>query len=152
MTIRSLDKKDFQSWLILRRELWPECPKADHNSEMTMWSQNQNRFPVFGAFVDDELGGFLEASVGENINVPGMTCVFYIEGLYVSKTFRRRGISRKLIEAAGEAAKVRGMEALYSDTEITNVTSAFVHGKEGFIELVRSGSEIIFKKDLYKEA
>ena len=152
MIIRSLNTKDFQSWLILRRELWPECSEADHNSEMTMWSQNQSRFLVFGAFADDKLGGFLEASIGENINVPGMKCVFYIEGLYASKTFRRRGIARKLIEAAGEVAKARGFEALYSDTEITNVTSALVHRKEGFIELVRSGSEIIFKKHLYKKA
>ena len=79
-----------------------------------------------------------------------MTCVFYIE--YVSKTFRRRGIASNLIEAAGEAAKARGLEALYSDTEITNVISALVHRKEGFIEIALLESEIIFKKDLYKKA
>ncbi|MFZ6014169.1 MAG: GNAT family N-acetyltransferase [Bacteroidota bacterium] len=133
----------------MRRLLWPDCATHDHEAEMKLWLANQEHFPVFVSDQpDEELTGFLEASIHEEDPGDPTSTVAYIEGWYVEPAFRRKGIGKKLVHHTEEWARSRKFRAIMSGTEIDNALSILAHRQLGFVEVHRSGNEVIFKKQL----
>jgi aminoglycoside 6'-N-acetyltransferase I len=148
MIIRIAQDFDYLQWLHMRQLLWPDCAIEDHRNEMQMWLSDLQHFPVFIAEYENEVIGFLEASLYEQQPGVASSSVVYLEGWYVKEGHRRKGVGRRLVECAEEWAKAKRMKHLLSDTEIFNNISVHAHQQIGFKELRRTSAEIVFTKEL----
>lgn len=72
--------------------------------------------------------------------------VGYLEGIYVSEKYRRRGYARELLRVCEQWAALKGCREFASDCELENTDSFRFHMKCGFEEANRI---ICFKKSLY---
>jgi aminoglycoside 6'-N-acetyltransferase I len=82
--------------------------------------------------------GFIEGSVrGDYVNGTESSPVGFVEGVYVSPGWRRRGIARQLFEAVADWARARGCRELASDALIDNDASQRAHLALGFRETER---------------
>jgi aminoglycoside 6'-N-acetyltransferase I len=135
--IRPGTYEDMESWLLLRRALWSDCPDVEHRLEMKQVLSSPG-----GVFVaenkDDGLIGFVEFSVRRDY-VEGSTSspVPYLEGWYVDEKYRTIGIGRELVEAVEEWSRQRGYKELGSDTRIDNTIGIKTHLATGFREVER---------------
>jgi aminoglycoside 6'-N-acetyltransferase I len=71
--------------------------------------------------------------------------VGYLEGIYVKKEFRLRGVSKELLIECEAWAKDKGCSEFASDCELNNTESLKFHLQVGFEEVNRI---ICFKKML----
>lgn len=144
-TIRFATPQDRDRWLILRRELWPDCPEHKHQLEMDRILSSQGA--VFVAeHPDIGLVGFAEISIRhDHVEGASINPVPYLEGWFVDERFRRKGIGRGLISAAEAWAKQKEFTEFASDAEIGNQTSITIHRTLGFKEV---GRNVQFLKSL----
>src|SRR5438128_1926030 len=63
--------------------------------------------------------------------------VGYIEALWVDAAMRRKGVADRLVAAALDWCRERGLTELCSDTQIDNLVSQAVHRRLGFEETER---------------
>ena len=71
--------------------------------------------------------------------------VGYLEGIFVSKEYRRRGYAKALMSQCEQWAKEKGCVEFASDCELTNGESLRFHLKLGFEEVNRI---ICFQKEI----
>jgi aminoglycoside 6'-N-acetyltransferase I len=146
MTILPVTENDFNDWLQLALELWPDYEPEEMQSVTSAIAQS----PKETAFiVRDDSGapiGFMNLSLRYDY-VPGATQkpVAYVEGLYVRPAYQQQGIGRQLIQRAEQWAQEQGCRELASDVLIDNTASAEFHNKVGFKEEERT---IFFIKTL----
>jgi aminoglycoside 6'-N-acetyltransferase I len=128
-----------QSWLELRRELWPDCTDEEHLAEMHGFvAQPENFFQCVAYDAERRPVGFAEASLREDyVNGTSSSPVAFLEGLYVSPPARGRRISRALVEQVIQWARSCGCTELASDTLLENEVSQRVHQALGFTETER---------------
>ncbi|MCW7550272.1 GNAT family N-acetyltransferase [Photorhabdus sp. APURE] len=135
---------NFDEWLYLRSSLWPTASKEEHCEEMTsiLHSGNQIAF-----MIQSDLGdfcGFAEASLRfEYVNGCNSSPVAYLEGIYISPEFRRKGLATRLIAHIKNWAKDHGCTEMASDADINNEESLALHLSLGFVETERV---VFFKK------
>jgi aminoglycoside 6'-N-acetyltransferase I len=134
---RAATKKDRRQWVALRHELWPDCPEARHRLEVTELLKQDG--VVLVAEETGTLVGFAEVSIRhEHVEGTRAAPVPYLEGWYVRRSHRGKGIGRALLKAAERWAVARGFEEMASDTEIENKPSVRLHAKAGFSEVGRT--------------
>ena len=63
--------------------------------------------------------------------------VGYLEGIFVSEPYRKKGIARRLLTACEGWAKEKGCTEFASDCELTNTQSLRLHQSIGFEEANR---------------
>lgn len=63
--------------------------------------------------------------------------VGYLEGIFVSEPYRKKGIARQLLTACEGWAKEKGCTEFASDCELTNTQSLRFHQSTGFEEANR---------------
>jgi aminoglycoside 6'-N-acetyltransferase I len=63
--------------------------------------------------------------------------VGYLEGIFVSEPYRKKGIARQLLTACEGWAKEKGCTEFASDCELTNIQSLRFHQSIGFEEANR---------------
>ena len=148
MTIRFAAPQDRDQWLLLRRELWPDCPEHKHQLEIDQILSSQG--VVFIAERDtSELVGFAEISIRhDHVEGASINPIPYLEGWYVGEQFRRKGIGRSLINAAEQWAKQQGFTEFASDVAIENQYGTAIHTALGFKEV---GRNVHFLKSLAHE-
>jgi aminoglycoside 6'-N-acetyltransferase I len=142
--IRPLRETDETEWLRLRRALWPEDDANDLQREMATIRADPDRQPVFVAErPDGGLCGLLEVSIRRS--APGCKTdrIGYLEGWYVDPDWRRRGVGRRLVDAAEAWARTAGCREMASDTEPGYPLSPQAHAALGYQEVER-----YFRKDL----
>lgn len=137
MKIMKADKTNIDKATEFALKLWPE-----HT-----WEQLYEEFKdlllsekdeVFLAKVEDVFVGFVHISIRHDyVEGSNTSPVGYIEAIYVEKQYRKRGISKKLVEAGEQWAKALGCLQMASDTELHNVDSQRFHKKLGFKEANR---------------
>ena len=75
-----------------------------------------------------ELAGFLEAGLRSHADgCDPQHAVGFVEGWFVSKNYRRRGIGTRLLTAAEDWARSQGCTEMASDTWIDHDLSQRVH-------------------------
>ncbi|HVU17313.1 MAG TPA: GNAT family N-acetyltransferase [Candidatus Didemnitutus sp.] len=132
---RASDRTD---WLRLRRALWPDCSEAMHRLEMKQLARPSRKAGVL--VLDDGRGcvvGFIELSIRGRVDGSTAPRVGYIEGWFIEPAFRRQGWGRRLVAAAGDWCRRRGLSELASDSELANRTGQAAHRALGFRETFR---------------
>ena len=138
--IGELSFSERAAWHRLRASLWPEIPKDELDPEEDLILGDPRRNAVFVARLHGsggELVGFVEAALRDWAEGCRTRPVGYIEGWYVAPEHRRRGVGRRLVEAAEQWARSRGCTEMGSDAEIANTLSHRAHAALGYEEVER---------------
>lgn len=138
-TIRPLIETDLSEWARLRQALWPDCPPGRTRIEMREMMSDPR---MFGVLVLDRgegrLGGFVELALRAGVDAAGGEWVAFLEGWFVDADLRHQGWGKKLVRAAEQWGRERGMKELASDTELRNRASIAAHRAIGFRETFRT--------------
>lgn len=129
-----MTQSDFNEWLDLALQLWPDCSAADLTN--ILQSPREEGFLV----KDDEGSAiaFINLSLRyEYVPDAKQSPVAYIEGIYVKDEYRERGVGTAIIRYAQRWALERGCVELASDALIENTASYEFHTKVGFREVER---------------
>jgi len=103
------------------------------------------RWAVFIVRVDDGVVGFLEVFLREYAEGAESSPVGYLEGLYVSADYRRKGFGAALVRAGEQWAAAQGCTEIASDAQIDNAISIELHRRMGYGEVER---QVCFLKRL----
>ncbi len=145
MNIVTANKMNLDDVTNLALKLWPDNAWADLKHEFEQLLSSKKDI-VYLAVVEGAYVGFIHMSLrSDYVEGSRSSPVGYIEGIYVDEKYRRRGISRKLIEAGEHWAKSLGCTEIASDTELDNIESQQFHKKMGFQE---AGRIVAFIKDI----
>jgi aminoglycoside 6'-N-acetyltransferase I len=114
--IRAVELADAPAWEAMRRDLWPEGAE-DHGHEIAAFFAGALDEPhaVFVVQEGSSLIAFAELSIRQDIKEFAGKKVGYIEGLYVVRSFRNRGIVRELLSVARLWAGQNRCQILASD-------------------------------------
>jgi aminoglycoside 6'-N-acetyltransferase I len=124
---------DIDAWIAMRRRLFPLDSVEVVRAEIIA-SLAQDSEAAYAVRDGDAWLGFTELrerSHGEGCET---SPVGYIEALWTEPDARRRGVARRLVAAALDWARSRGLSELCSDTQIDNVVSQAMHRRLGFEE------------------
>ena len=132
----------------MRQALWPEGSAAEHAGEIEAFLAGGAQEPLAVLIAEAASGnpvGFAELSIRRTAEGCRTDRVAYLEGWFVVPDARRRGIGRRLVEAAEDWARAQGCAELASDSEAGNEISQAAHRAAGFDEaaLIRC-----YRKDL----
>lgn len=145
MKVRPLEAHEVEVYWPLREALWSE---GSDRSEVTYQLAHPERFQILVA--EDGKGGFigwLEVSLRGYAEGCETSPVGYLEGWYVMPEHRKKGVGRKLIEAAEDWARGKGCTEMASDTELQNALSQRVHTRLGYVQV----EQIVCFRKLLKE-
>lgn len=117
--------------------LWPNHNKKDLEDEIReiILKDNslialyfENNIPI--AFAQCQLrNDYVEGTQSSPVG--------YLEGIYVNKNYRKRGIAKELLKYCEKWTKKHGCIEFASDCEINNIESYNFHLKVGFYEANR---------------
>lgn len=133
LKISQVTKKDFAEWVDLGVEFWFKWKKEDIKKEFKkiLTSKNETSF-----ICRDDKGlavGFINVAIRTDYVEGSKThLVGYLEGVYVKKAFRNRGIATLLFKEAKKWFAVKKVKEIGSDVEIHNKKSQRFHAKLGF--------------------
>lgn len=93
---------------------------------------------VYILYIDDKAIGFAQCQL-RNDYVEGTSSspVGYLEGIFVSEGYRKRGFAKKLLDKCEEWAAQQGCTEFASDCELENDASLSFHLATGFTEANR---------------
>jgi aminoglycoside 6'-N-acetyltransferase I len=151
MAVKPIGPGDLEAWQRMRCALWPHAAPAELLEEAEAYLRGAS--PLQAVFLGvgpaGEPWGMLELSLRSVAVGCRTTPVPYVEGWYVLRDVRRRGIGTELMDAAETWARERGYAEIASDALIDNLLSERAHLALGFVEVERA---IHFRKDLQVEA
>ena len=146
MIVRDIRREDWAEWLRMRLALWPRCSKEEHESEMLALFREPTQAAAFVCQGNEnELCGFIEVGIRPFAEGCQTRPVGFIEGWYVDRDFRWRGVGRALVVAAEQWARAQGCKEMASDTEVSNLDGEEAHRRLGYTECSRL---VHFRKDL----
>jgi len=142
MMIEQINNSNVDHAAQLAHLLWPEADPAELKQEFTELVDSSSAV-VYLAIINNRYIGFIQMSLRvDYVEGSHSSPVGYIEGIYVNQSYRKQGISRKLVEAGEAWARAQGCSELASDTELANISSQQFHQKLGFTEAGRIVSYI----------
>ena len=112
--------------------LWPDGSLAEHEEEARaiLAGSPPSSMPlvVFVAEVNRQVVGFIEVGLRSHADgCDGRQPVGFVEGWYVEREHRRRGVGRALMGTAEDWARSQGCTEIASDTWIDNEPSQRAH-------------------------
>ncbi len=132
----------------MRRALWPDGSAAEHRSELVRFFRGRSRQPLGILVAETRRGrllGFAEVSIRPYAEDCRTDRVGFLEGWWVDPRERRRGVGRRLVEAAEGWARRRRCLEFASDALPENRVSLAAHRALGFSD---AGTVVCFRKDL----
>ena len=119
--------------------MWPDSIETHRNELNNLFVGNSdNIVKVYVAESESaKIVGFIELNLRSFAEGSRSRLVPYIEGWFVEKAHRNRGVGKSLIDKAEQWAKECGFNELASDTELENQKSIAIHKKLGFNEIDR---------------
>ncbi len=140
------DSHNFNDWLYLRSALWPLASEKEHYEEMNLILDSDNQVAFMIQSGTDDCCGFAEASLRfEYVNGCHSSPVAYLEGIYITPEFRRKGLATQLVTRINSWANDHGCTEMASDTDINNEESQSLHLSLGFMETERV---VFFRKSI----
>ncbi|MBW4458523.1 MAG: GNAT family N-acetyltransferase [Nostoc indistinguendum CM1-VF10] len=138
MKICKVTQNDFQEWLNLALELWPDYSCAEMEVSLTNLLHSDREQ---GILVRDDHGcaiAFMNLSLRSDY-VPDATKspVAYVEGIYVKAEYRNQDVGKTLIQYAEQWASEQGCIELALDALLDNPASHEFYTKVGFREVER---------------
>jgi len=136
--IDKLNSGNLDRCISLANELWPNSEYSElveefnkiiksNKEECFLYSDNKNGYIAF-----------MQLSIrSDYVEGSSFSPVAYIEGIYVKKIFRKKGIGHKLIKEAEIWANEKECKELASDCELNNELSIKFHNSIGFKEANR---------------
>ncbi len=145
--IRKAIASDLVSLTDLAILLWPDHTFNDLKQEMDETLSDKNA--VFYLYLDGDVPvGFAQCQLRfDYVEGTDSSPVGYLEGIFVTENYRKKGIAKQLVNACEQWSIENGCTEFASDCEITNVESYNFHMKIGFQEEARI---ICFRKNLEK--
>lgn len=126
--------ENFQDWLDLAMQVWPDCPIDD----LTEIIQSPRQAGFLIRNETRQVIGLMNLSLRYDF-VPDATQspVGYVEGLYVKAEYRKQGVGAALIQYAEQWAYEQGCIELALDALLENSASHEFYAKVGFREVER---------------
>jgi len=148
--VRPARPRDTAALVRMRRALWPEGSAAEHRSELGRYfrGRGEKSEPLAILIAETDRGrpvGFAEVSIRAYAEDCRTDRVGFLEGWWVAPGERRRGVGRKLVEAAEGWARRRRCLEFASDALPDNRVSLAAHRALGFAD---AGTVVCFRKDL----
>ena len=134
MRIERVSHGQLNLWVSLRQELWPHCAQELIESGAKELFQTDNYWAYLG-YLNDDVIGFVELSIHEEVVGLIGTPASYLEAWYVRDAFRGQGYGREFIDFAEAFAKVHNHKYLASDTTSRYSGSLQAHLATGFEEV-----------------
>nr|AHN92742.1 N-acetyltransferase GCN5 [uncultured bacterium DCM001Kan07] len=121
----------------LALELWPHHSAKELKAEFEEIVAKEDA--VFFLEYDGSLPvGFAQCQLRyDYVEGTSASPVGYLEGIFVSEPYRKKGIARQLLTACEGWAKEKGCTEFASDCELTNTQSLRFHQSTGFEEANR---------------
>ncbi len=138
-------KEHLEELLTMAVDLWPD---QNYESLKAIFLEilSAEKFKILLFRESGEGAGFIYLSIRTDyVEGSESSPTGYIEGIYVKPDFRRKGISRKLLQAGEAWIKSRNCTQIGSDTSLDNTVSYDFHTSVGFKE---AGRIIAFIKNL----
>lgn len=142
MDIRCICAEDAERFAALRREVTRENPVAmgltyeEERSRTVESFSSQLSFShpnaMFGSFVEGELAA--TAAVGYTSKFPSSRHKMILWGVFTSPRFRRRGLSRRVVELAIEHAFDHDVHRVNLQVYVPNEAAVALYKSIGFIE------------------
>ncbi len=153
MVIRQVTKDDWNEWLRLRFNLWPEVSLLQHEYEMSIiikkgFSNCKMITDVLVLECENSLGGFIEVGLHKEWKAFGIQKVGYIKGWYVDSKIRGEGNGRRLVENAEQWALKHGCKEIISTTRLENLAGIVVYRRLGFYDCQNKRQRILFRKQI----
>jgi len=138
MRIEIAGDRYWDAWARLRAELWPHRSLEYHRSEIEEICSAEGSV---GFVAIDALGhavGFAEATLRHDyVNGCETSPVLFLEGIYVRREDRRKGVAGALCQAVAGWGRAAGCSEFASDALIDNLESHAFHAALGFVETQR---------------
>lgn len=132
--VRTLRPEDKHAWLNLRRQLWPDSEDDD----AVTWTARNDATTLLAENAEDGIFGFAEVGIRPYADGCDTSPVAFLEGWYVELSHRRKDVGRRLVRAAADWARQRGLHELASDSLLEDKEANVAHIRVGFIEVERS--------------
>lgn len=135
--IKQAQLSDLASVEQLAKLLWPSQEFTDLKEELSQLLSQEN-VAFFLAFEDSQAVAFAQCQLRQDYVEGTVTSpVGYLEGIYVAKEYRRKGIASQLFQSCEQWAIDQSCSEFASDCEITNYESFAFHLSLGFQEVNR---------------
>lgn len=129
----------------LALQMWEENTIEGLTREFTDYINADNNI-ILLAMSEDKPIGFAQCGLRHDyVEGTDSSPVGYLEGIFVVKEYRKKGIAREMLKACETWAREQGCKEFASDCELINDTSLTFHLKMGFKEANRI---ICFTKNL----
>ena len=138
MIIERCNARHFDGWVRLRCLLWPDQTIEAHRKYAGATIDRPENATVYIAREGDTVIGFAEATMRRDyVNGCSTSPVGFLEGLFVEKTYRGRGIARLLNDALEQWAAGFGCTEFASDVLLDNTVGQKAHEALGYKETER---------------
>lgn len=143
--IKKAEIEDIKAVAGLAMLLWPENEINDLERELNEYI-TLNKGAIF-IYIHETLPvGFAQCNLRHDyVEGTDSNPVGYLEGIFVKREYRNRGIAKQLLEQCESWAKIQGCREFASDCELNNADSLKFHLQLGFEEANRI---ICFKKKI----
>ena len=137
--------EDAKALADLAIQMWTEHDSGDLTEDFRKLAVNDEA-ACFIKYEDDKPIGFAQCQLRHDyVEGTESSPVGYLEGVFVSDGYRKKGYAAELVSACEQWAKEKGCSELASDCELVNEDSLKFHMALGFEEANRI---ICFRKDL----
>lgn len=129
---RRVAKKDFESWLLMGIKLWPFARRTLRKSFQEIFRAKNQRAIICYSSKNVPVG-FANVSLRTDyVEGSDSSPVGYLEGIFVEKKYRRRGLAKKLVNESVRWFRRQGCTEMGSDTGVKNKQSQKFHRGIGF--------------------
>ena len=137
--------EDAEALAGLAIQMWTDQVLEDLTEEFRQLVMNDDAV-CFIKYVDDKPIAFAQCQLRHDyVEGTKSSPVGYLEGIYVSEGYRKKGYAAELLSECEKWAKKKGCSEFASDCELDNADSLRFHMAHGFEEANRI---ICFRKDI----
>ena len=137
MKFTKIAKHDFSLWKKYRKAVYHSVSDEFREIEMNKIICDVDWFCYFLTDDNNQTIGFVEMSSRNIVDGCISSPVAYIEGLYIEKEYRGKGMGKKVMDALHDWCKEKGFTELAADTELENVDAQKYFNSVGFKETYR---------------